>query len=231
MTNTSAFKTLEGEIAFLAAYVAAMRLWPVPYEEIEIPSRFGMTHVVTSGPKDAPPLVLLHGYISTLTMWSPNVADFSKDYRVYAIDVGYGQLAWKLQQDPRVLVMDRTNARHLQQLPEPVDLVAIDVSFISLKLILPAAIGWLRKGGQIVALIKPQFEAGREQVGKGGVVRDPALHERVVSEIKSFCHQLGLDVLGTCESPITGPEGNKEFFVYLKNPPEIRAAAQTGKAE
>jgi pimeloyl-ACP methyl ester carboxylesterase len=86
MTNASAFKTLEGETAFLTAYDAAMKLWPVPYEEIEIPTRFGMTHVVTSGPKDAPPLVLLHGYMANLTMWSPNVADFSKDYRVYAID-------------------------------------------------------------------------------------------------------------------------------------------------
>ena len=87
MTHTSAFKTPEGEVAYLAAYEAAMRLWPVPYEEIELPSRFGMTHVVTSGPKDAPPLVLLHGYMANLTMWSPNIADWSKDYRVYAIDV------------------------------------------------------------------------------------------------------------------------------------------------
>lgn len=87
MNHTSAFKTLEGETSYLAAYDAAMKLWPVPYEEIEIPSRFGMTHVVTSGPKNAPPLVLLHGYMVTLTMWSPNVADFCKDYRVYAIDV------------------------------------------------------------------------------------------------------------------------------------------------
>jgi pimeloyl-ACP methyl ester carboxylesterase len=87
MTNTSAFKTPEGEAAYLAAYEAAMKLWPVPYEEIEIPTRFGMTHVVTTGPKDAPPLVLLHGMSMTLAMWSPNIADFSKDYRVYAIDV------------------------------------------------------------------------------------------------------------------------------------------------
>jgi pimeloyl-ACP methyl ester carboxylesterase len=87
MTHTSAFKTPEGEAAYLAAYEAAMKLWPVPYEETEIPSRFGMTHIVTSGPKDAPPLVLLHGYMANLTMWSPNIADFSKDYRVYAIDV------------------------------------------------------------------------------------------------------------------------------------------------
>jgi pimeloyl-ACP methyl ester carboxylesterase len=87
MTHTSAFKSPEGEAAYLAAYEAAMELWPVPYEEIEIPGRFGMTHVVASGPKDAPPLVLLHGYMANLTMWSPNIADFSKDYRVYAIDV------------------------------------------------------------------------------------------------------------------------------------------------
>jgi hypothetical protein len=87
MTNTSAFKTLKGEAAYLEAYDAAMKLWPVAYEEIEITGQFGTTHVVATGPKDAPPLVLLHGYFSTLTMWSPNVADFSKDYRVYAIDV------------------------------------------------------------------------------------------------------------------------------------------------
>jgi 23S rRNA (cytidine1920-2'-O)/16S rRNA (cytidine1409-2'-O)-methyltransferase len=132
--------------------------------------------------------------------------------RVYAIDVGYGQLAWKLQQDPRVVVMDRTNARYLEHLPEPVDLATIDVSFISLKLILPAVTGWLREGGWIVALIKPQFEAGREQVGKGGVVRDPAVHRSVLEEIVAWAASRDLVLKGLIRSPITGPAGNLEFL-------------------
>jgi 23S rRNA (cytidine1920-2'-O)/16S rRNA (cytidine1409-2'-O)-methyltransferase len=132
--------------------------------------------------------------------------------RVYAIDVGYGQLAWKLQQDPRVVVMDRTNARYLERLPEPVDLATIDVSFISLKLILPAATGWLRAGGRIVALIKPQFEAGRKQVGKGGVVRDPAVHRAVLEEIVAWAASRDLAFKGLIRSPITGPAGNVEFL-------------------
>jgi len=107
MTNTSAFKTSEGEAAYLAAYDAAMDLWPVPYEEIEIPSRFGMTHVVTSGPKDAPPLVLLHGMLATSTMWSPNIADFSKEYRVYAVDV-IGQPSKSIP-DPDEPIRDETD--------------------------------------------------------------------------------------------------------------------------
>jgi 23S rRNA (cytidine1920-2'-O)/16S rRNA (cytidine1409-2'-O)-methyltransferase len=131
-----------------------------------------------------------------------------------AIDVGYGQLAWKLQQDPRVVVMDRTNARYLEALAERVDLATIDVSFISLKLILPAVIGWLASSGQIVALIKPQFEAGPEQVGKGGVVRDPATHRSVLENLTAWAaaHQLGLG--GLIRSPITGPAGNVEFLAH-----------------
>jgi 23S rRNA (cytidine1920-2'-O)/16S rRNA (cytidine1409-2'-O)-methyltransferase len=134
--------------------------------------------------------------------------------RVYAIDVGYGQLAWKLQQDPRVVVMDRTNARYLERLPEPVDLVVIDVSFISLKLILPAATGWLVPGGQIVALIKPQFEAGRKQVGKGGVVRDPAVHRAILADLLDWAQARGLGLMGLIPSPITGPAGNVEFLAH-----------------
>ncbi|RLC56795.1 MAG: TlyA family rRNA (cytidine-2'-O)-methyltransferase, partial [Chloroflexota bacterium] len=103
--------------------------------------------------------------------------------RVYAIDVGYGQLDWRLRNDPRVVVMERTNARYLESLPEPVDLVTVDVSFISLGLILPMAVRWLKPGGQVVALIKPQFEAGRREVGKGGVVRDPQVHRRVLERV------------------------------------------------
>jgi 23S rRNA (cytidine1920-2'-O)/16S rRNA (cytidine1409-2'-O)-methyltransferase len=134
--------------------------------------------------------------------------------RVYAIDVGYGQLAWKLQQDPRVIVIDRTNARHLEALPEPVDLVTADVSFISLKLVLPAAMGWLAAGGQIVALIKPQFEAGPQNVGKGGVVRDPAVHHQVLADITRWADEQGLGLQGLIRSPITGPAGNVEFLAH-----------------
>ena len=134
--------------------------------------------------------------------------------RVYAIDVGYGQLAWKLQKDPRVIVMDRTNARYLENLAERVDLATIDVSFISLKLILPAVGGWLREGGQIVALVKPQFEAGRRQVGKGGVVRDPAVHQQVLEGLATWAASEGIGLLGLIRSPITGPAGNVEFLAH-----------------
>jgi 23S rRNA (cytidine1920-2'-O)/16S rRNA (cytidine1409-2'-O)-methyltransferase len=134
--------------------------------------------------------------------------------RVYAIDVGYGQLAWKLQQDPRVVVMDRTNARYVEALAEPVDLVTIDASFISLKLILPAVTGWLRDGGQIVALIKPQFEAGPEQVGKGGVVRDPVIHRVVLKDLAAWAAARGIGLSGMIRSPITGPAGNVEFLAH-----------------
>jgi 23S rRNA (cytidine1920-2'-O)/16S rRNA (cytidine1409-2'-O)-methyltransferase len=134
--------------------------------------------------------------------------------RVYAIDVGYGQLAWKLRQDPRVVVMERINARYLESLPEMVDLVTADVSFISLKLILPAALGWLRADGEIVALIKPQFEAGREQVGKGGVIRDPAIHRLVLEDLSTWAQARGLTLAGMIPSPLTGPAGNVEFLAH-----------------
>ncbi len=132
--------------------------------------------------------------------------------RVYAIDVGYGQLDWRLRNDPRVVVMERTNARHLEELPERVDLVTIDVSFISLELILPQAVRWLRTGGQIVALVKPQFEAGRREVGKGGVVRDPEVHRRVLERVLSSAAGLGLGLGGLIPSPLLGPAGNREFL-------------------
>lgn len=134
--------------------------------------------------------------------------------RVYAVDVGYGQLAWRLRQDSRVVVMDRTNARYLHSLPEAVDLVAIDVSFISLKLILPVARGWLRPGGQVLALIKPQFEVGRGKVGKGGVVRDPTVHRAVLEEIVAWAQSEGIGLRGLIRSPITGPAGNVEFLAH-----------------
>jgi 23S rRNA (cytidine1920-2'-O)/16S rRNA (cytidine1409-2'-O)-methyltransferase len=137
--------------------------------------------------------------------------------RVYAIDVGYGQLAWRLRNDPRVVVMERTNARYLQSLPEPVNLVTADVSFISLGLILPAAVRWLTPptgGGEggVVALIKPQFEAGRREVGKGGVVRDPEVHQRVLERVVSIAAELGLGLCGLMPSPLRGPAGNAEFL-------------------
>lgn len=132
--------------------------------------------------------------------------------RVYAIDVGYGQLDWRLRNDPRVVVMERTNARYLDRLPESVHLVTIDVSFISLRLILPQAVNWLRPRGQMVALIKPQFEAGRRDVGKGGVVRDPAVHRRVLMEVAQAAGALGLTLRGMMVSPLLGPAGNREFL-------------------
>jgi 23S rRNA (cytidine1920-2'-O)/16S rRNA (cytidine1409-2'-O)-methyltransferase len=136
--------------------------------------------------------------------------------RVYAIDVGYGQLDWGLRRDERVVVLERTNARYLESLAEPVDLVVVDVSFISLKLILPQAQAWLRPGGEIVALIKPQFEAGRKQVGKGGVVRDPAVHRAVLEDLLIWSADQGLGLMGLIRSPIKGPSGNIEFLVWLR---------------
>jgi 23S rRNA (cytidine1920-2'-O)/16S rRNA (cytidine1409-2'-O)-methyltransferase len=135
--------------------------------------------------------------------------------KVYAIDVGYGQLAWRLRNDPRVVVMERVNVRHLEGLPEPVDLATVDVSFISLELVLPAVIGFLKPQGEIVALIKPQFEAGRKQVGKGGVVKDPAVHRAVLRKILLWADRHGLTVQGLMASPLKGPAGNVEFLAHL----------------
>ncbi len=136
--------------------------------------------------------------------------------RVYAVDVGHGQLAWKLRQDARVVVLERTNARHLtaEAIPEPVDIVVCDASFIGLETVLPAALALVADGAWIVALIKPQFEVGKGRVGKGGVVRDPALHAEVCARIADWlAAQPGWSVLGIEESPIIGPEGNKEFLI------------------
>jgi 23S rRNA (cytidine1920-2'-O)/16S rRNA (cytidine1409-2'-O)-methyltransferase len=133
--------------------------------------------------------------------------------RVYAIDVGYGQLAWKLRQDTRVVVMERVNVRYLEGLPEPVDLAVIDVSFISLRLVAPVAKRLLKPEGAIVALIKPQFEAGREQVGKGGVVRDAGVHRQVLNDMLLWGCDEGLQPTGLIRSPILGPSGNAEFLV------------------
>jgi len=137
--------------------------------------------------------------------------------RVYAIDVGYGQLDWRLRNDPRVVVMERVNARYLERLPEPVELVVADVSFISLGLILPMVVRWFdleRLGGRsdVVALIKPQFEAGRREVGRGGVVRDAAVHRRVLQRVLEAAAQEGLGLRGLMPSPLRGPAGNVEFL-------------------
>lgn len=135
--------------------------------------------------------------------------------KVYAIDVGYGQLAWTLRQDARVVVMERTNARHLEALPEPVSLVTMDVSFISLHHILPQARRWLTEDGEVVALIKPQFEAGPRAVGKGGVVRDRAVHRQVLHQVLTRAREEGWALLGLTVSPIAGPKGNIEFLAWL----------------
>lgn len=144
--------------------------------------------------------------------------------RVYAIDVGYGQLDYRLRQDPRVVVMERTNVRYLEGLPEPIDLVTIDVSFISLRLVLPAARRVLRPDGMVIALIKPQFEAGRGRVGKGGIVRDPAVHREVLETVLASAIKLGFTPEALTRSPITGAEGNVEFFALLRlnaGPPPV----------
>jgi 23S rRNA (cytidine1920-2'-O)/16S rRNA (cytidine1409-2'-O)-methyltransferase len=138
--------------------------------------------------------------------------------KVYAVDVGYGQLAWKLREDPRVVVRERTNIRHYDgaDLAEKPDLAVIDVSFISLKTVLPAVLPLLTEDGRILALIKPQFEAAREEVGKNGVVEDDAVHERVIEEIRSFFVAANLAVAGTCASVLRGPAGNREFFILAQ---------------
>jgi len=134
---------------------------------------------------------------------------------VYAVDVGTNQLAWKLRQDPRVVVHEQTNARSLDSsiIPEPVDIIVCDASFISLAKVLEAPLRLVKPGAKLVALIKPQFEAGRGEVGKGGVVRDPAIHERVCTEAKGWVESQSWSVLGVTPSPITGPEGNVEFLL------------------
>ena len=135
--------------------------------------------------------------------------------KVYAVDVGTNQLAWKLRQDPRVVVEEQTNARTLDAgiIPEPVDIIVCDASFIGLAKVLDAPLKLAKRGARLVVLIKPQFEAGREEVGKGGVVRDPAVHERVCANAKAWVESEGWAVLGVVPSPITGPEGNVEFLL------------------
>lgn len=138
--------------------------------------------------------------------------------KVYSIDVGYGQLAWKLRSDERVVNLERTNFRYVtrEQIPEEIDFASVDVSFISLKLILPVMYNLLKDDGEAVCLIKPQFEAGRENVGKKGVVRDPKVHESVIKTIAEFANSQAFEVLGLEHSPVKGPEGNIEYLMYLR---------------
>jgi len=140
--------------------------------------------------------------------------------KVYAIDVGYGQLAWELRNDPRVVNLERTNIRYLAREAveerEGVDLIAVDTSFISIEKFLAHLLEFLKEDGVVIGLVKPQFEAGREEVGKGGVVRDPLVHRKVLDRIIAFCLQLGLEVMAAIESPLLGPKGNKEFFICLR---------------
>jgi len=137
---------------------------------------------------------------------------------VHAVDVGHGQLAWKLRQDPRVVVLEKTNARHLtlSQIPTVIDLVVCDASFIGLEAVLPAALALARPKAMLVALIKPQFEVGAARVGKGGVVRDPALHREVCDRIAAWLPRQGWQVAGVTASPILGPEGNREFLIVAR---------------
>jgi 23S rRNA (cytidine1920-2'-O)/16S rRNA (cytidine1409-2'-O)-methyltransferase len=149
--------------------------------------------------------------------------------KVYAVDVGYGQLAWKLREDPRVVNIERTNIRHYDGagIMDGIDLAVLDASFISLKLIIPPVLRLIKGGALLIALIKPQFEVEKGEVESHGVVREPALHQRVLAEIEAFCRGLGLTVLGICESPLTGPAGNREFFICLRKPPD----SGTGRRE
>ncbi len=139
-------------------------------------------------------------------------------HKVYAVDVGYGQMAWKLRQDPRVVVIERTNIREMgpSLVPELVDVAVIDVSFISLEKVIPAVLKFLKKSSELVALIKPQFEAGRGQVGKGGVVRDDATRTAAVERIVGFVRDQGFEVKGVIPSPITGQDGNVEFLMRIR---------------
>lgn len=140
--------------------------------------------------------------------------------KVYAVDVGYGQLAWRLREDPRVVNIERTNIRHYDgsDITDRIDIAVIDASFISLKLVIPPVLRLVKGDAGLIVLVKPQFEAGKGEVGPRGVVRDPALHERILEELELFCRGLGLEILGRCDSPLAGPAGNREFFLWLWKP-------------
>jgi 23S rRNA (cytidine1920-2'-O)/16S rRNA (cytidine1409-2'-O)-methyltransferase len=143
--------------------------------------------------------------------------------RVYAIDVGKGLLHWKLRNDARVVVIEKTNARYFEALPERVHIVTMDVSFISLRKLLPVIVGWLEPGGDVIALIKPQFEAGPDRVGRGGVVRDPAVHREVTQQVLDFAIKHSLAPQGLICSPLRGPKGNIEFLAWLRKDAQARS--------
>jgi len=153
--------------------------------------------------------------------------------KVYAVDVGYGQLAWKLRTDPRVVNLERTNVRYVtaEQIPDPLDFGSVDVSFISLTLVLPVLYRLLREGGRGVCLVKPQFEAGKGKVGKKGVVREPEIHLEVLEKVFTFCGELGLCVKGIHFSPIKGPEGNIEYLFYFEKSAEASPFSKEDLAE
>jgi 23S rRNA (cytidine1920-2'-O)/16S rRNA (cytidine1409-2'-O)-methyltransferase len=140
--------------------------------------------------------------------------------QVIAVDVGYGQMAWNLRKDPRVVTIERTNIRYLpyEAVSRPIDIVTIDVSFISLKIVVPAVLKFMKANGSIIALIKPQFEVGKGKVGKGGVVRESPMHDEVIKNLSAFFIETGLKIEGVISSPVTGPKGNKEFLIYMKFP-------------
>jgi 23S rRNA (cytidine1920-2'-O)/16S rRNA (cytidine1409-2'-O)-methyltransferase len=147
------------------------------------------------------------------------------------VDVGYGQLAWKLQKDFRVVNLERRNIRYLrrEEVEGEMDLILIDTSFISIEKFLSYLLHFLKRGGAIIGLIKPQFEVGKGEVGKGGVVRDATLHQKVIERISEFSRGLGLNVLGVIESPIFGPKGNKEFFIYLRKEDVVTPSPFNGR--
>jgi len=147
--------------------------------------------------------------------------------RIYALDVGVGQLDWSLRNDPRVIPLEGRNARYLQgaDLPEPVDLVVVDVSFISLRLIVPVLPGLLAESGEVLLLVKPQFEVGRREVGRGGIVRDPGKHRAVLQTVAGAAGEAGFRVAGGCAAPIRGAEGNQEYFLHLRHGATISATA------
>ena len=148
---------------------------------------------------------------------------------VYAIDVGKGILHWKIRNNPKIKVMESTNARHLEKLPQPIDFVTIDVAFISLKVLLPVVKNWFdARGGQVIALIKPQFEIGRKQAARGkGVIRDPELHRQVLQDVLTFAQEAGFSVEGLITSPLIGPKGNTEFLAHLSYPQSALSEVNT----
>ena len=186
-------------------------------EDIPFVSRGGLKldHAIKTIPVDVKNLTCLDIGASTGGFTDCLLQNGAK--KVYALDVGYGQLAWKLRQDARVVVIERTNIRYIDFdiIGEKPDLITIDTSFISLKLVVPAAEKFMRKGTHILALIKPQFEAGRDKIGKGGVVRDPLLRQHIVDNIKTFFKQRGYETGRVVPSPVPGPKGNIEFIISL----------------